>query len=51
MAVLAKWLGKMRCETEVMGTRHVVIGDEPVHLGGDDAGPNPFAFLEMSLAN
>lgn len=51
MAVLVKWRGGYECETEVMDSGHVLIGDEPEALGGENKGPNPFALLQMSLAN
>lgn len=51
MAVLAEWLGGYECETEVMDTGHIILGDEPESLGGENKGPNPFALLQMSLAN
>ena len=51
MAVNAEWQGGMRCETAVPGSEHVIQGDEPEALGGEDTGPNPFALLQASLAN
>ena len=51
MAVVAEQIDGFECRTEVLGTDHVIIGDEPESLGGTDKGPNPFAFLQMSLAN
>jgi uncharacterized OsmC-like protein len=41
----------MECHTTVVGTDIVVIGDEPPELGGEGRGPNPFALLQMGLAN
>ena len=29
--------------------RHLLRGDEPVHLGGGDAGPNPYELLLTAL--
>ena len=39
------------CRAEVLESGQVIIGDEPEKLLGTDKGPNPFAFLQMSLAN
>lgn len=51
MAVLADWIQGYECRTEVLDSGHVVIGDEPESLGGENKGPNPFALLQLSLAN
>ncbi len=51
MAVQARWRGGYVCETEVVDSGHTVLGDEPESLGGENKGPNPFALLQMSLAN
>lgn len=51
MAVQARWHGDYVCETEVVESGHTVTGDEPEELGGQNKGPNPFALLQMSLAN
>lgn len=51
MAVTARWRGGFECDAEVLDSGHVVVGDEPEALGGSDKGPNPFALLQMSLAN
>ena len=51
MTVLAELIAGFECQTEVLDSGHVVIGDEPESLGGTNKGPNPFAFLQMSLAN
>lgn len=51
MAVYARWKGGYVCETDVLGGDHTLVGDEPRELGGTDKGPNPFALLQMSLAN
>lgn len=51
MAVSAKWLGGLQTDTQVLGTEHLIHGDEPESLGGEDTGPNPFALLQTSLAN
>ena len=51
MAVLAKLVDGFECHTEVLGAGHVIVGDEPEDLGGENKGPNPFALMQMSLAN
>ena len=51
MAVLAKLIDGFECHTEVLDSGHMIVGDEPEDLGGENKGPNPFAFLQMSLAN
>lgn len=51
MAVLAEWVEGYMCRTEVLDSGHVIVGDEPESLGGENKGPNPFALLQMSLAN
>jgi uncharacterized OsmC-like protein len=51
MAVHATWKGGMECHTSVPETDIVVVGDEPVEFAGEGKGTNPFALLQMSLAN
>jgi len=51
MTVVADLIAGYECTTEVLDSGHVLIGDEPESLGGRNKGPNPFAFLQMSLAN
>ena len=51
MAVHATWKGGMECHTSIPETDIVVVGDEPVEFAGEGKGPNPFALLQMSLAN
>jgi len=51
MAVLAEWMEGYVCRTEVLDSGHVIVGDEPEILGGRNKGPNPFALLQISLAN
>lgn len=34
---------------EIVVGRHLLVGDEPVDEGGEDAGPDPYAFLLAAL--
>lgn len=36
--------------TDIISPRHQLIADEPVELGGTDAGPTPFEYLRAALA-
>lgn len=38
-------------QVEITADRHQFISDEPVNIGGDDAGPSPFDLLLASLAS
>ena len=52
MAVKSRWLGRGYESVSLdqpSGTE--VIGDEPAAIGGSDAGPSPFAFLQMALGS
>ena len=51
MTVVAEFVAGYECKTEVLDSGHIVVGDEPESLGGTNKGPNPFALLQMSLAN
>lgn len=51
MAVEAQWQGGMRCQAAVSDSGHMIQGDEPEALGGENTGPNPFSLLQASLAN
>jgi putative redox protein len=42
--------GGLRHEVDVNG-RHVIVTDEPEHLGGTDAGPAPHELLPAMLAS
>ncbi|MDP3983950.1 MAG: hypothetical protein Q8Q52_02945 [Acidimicrobiia bacterium] len=45
MAVTVQWRGGMQCDTKVRDSGHVIHGDEPESLGGENTGPNPFSLL------
>lgn len=51
MTAVARSLdGDLRQEVDVNG-RHVIVTDEPHHLGGTDAGPAPHELLPAMLAS
>jgi putative redox protein len=41
--------GAGRYTQRITAGRHVLLADEPVTVGGDDAGPNPYDLLLASL--
>ena len=41
--------GEGRLKQHLLDGRHRLIADEPTSVGGDDAGPNPYELLLMSL--
>ena len=43
--------GAGRYQQNVLSGRHVLIADEPVHAGGDDAGLAPYDFLLAALGS
>ncbi len=52
MAVKSRWTGKGYESMSVdEATGHEVLGDEPAAIGGADAGPSPFAFLQIALGS
>ncbi len=51
MTVIAEWVAGYECLATVLDSGHTLTGDEPENLGGSNKGPNPFALLQMSLAN
>lgn len=51
MTVRASWIKGYECRAEVLDSGHVIVGDEPESMGGQNRGPSPFALLETSLAN
>lgn len=47
--VIVKENGQGRYQQAVLAGKHELIADEPVSMGGDDAGPAPFDFLLSAL--
>jgi uncharacterized OsmC-like protein len=47
--VLVVESGGGRLKQDLLDGRHRLIADEPKTVGGDDAGPNPYELLLMSL--
>jgi putative redox protein len=43
-------LGNQNYHTRITNSRHTIMGDEPVHIGGQDLGPNPYEFVLAGLA-
>ncbi|MFZ5973748.1 MAG: OsmC family protein [Bacteroidota bacterium] len=43
-------IGKEHYRTEIVATGHHLVADEPVDVGGQNQGPAPGQFLQMSLA-
>jgi len=50
----ARWvtatIGQRGFRTDVSAGRHALVVDEPVSVGGTDAGPTPYEFLLSALA-
>jgi putative redox protein len=42
-------IGEVRYAVTINVGRHVIVADEPVSLGGQDAGPPPFGILVAAL--
>jgi putative redox protein len=49
MAVATARIGETRYATTITTGRHALTADEPVRLGGADAGPAPFDLLLSAL--
>jgi putative redox protein len=43
--------GSLRQEVTIDGRRHVLVTDEPEHLGGGDSGPAPHELFPAALAS
>ncbi len=43
-------LGAQNYRTTISNNRHTFIGDEPVRVGGQDLGPDPYEFVLGGLA-
>jgi putative redox protein len=43
--------GTLRHEVSIDGGRHILVTDEPEHLGGGDAGPPPHELFPAALAS
>ncbi len=43
-------IGKEHYRTELVATGHHLVADEPEDVGGENQGPAPGQFLQMSLA-
>lgn len=41
--------GEGKFTNVIYSGRHVLVGDEPEHVGGDDRGPNPYEYLLAAL--
>ena len=48
MAITAR--SKENFQVEIDAGNHVLMADEPISVGGDDTGPNPYDLLLSSLA-
>ena len=44
-------VGRKGFQTELVARSHHLIADEPVALGGTDAGPTPYEYLLMALGS
>lgn len=47
--VVVRENGQGRYQQEVIAGQHSLLADEPVNMGGSDAGPAPFDFLMAGL--
>ncbi len=48
MAIIAR--SKENFQVEIKTPNHLILADEPIEVGGDDTGPNPYDLLLSSLA-
>ncbi|WP_291844050.1 bifunctional alpha/beta hydrolase/OsmC family protein [Maricaulis sp.] len=48
-AVVVRETGRGKFENHVVDGDHVLLADEPVSVGGFDAGPSPYGFLSAAL--
>ena len=48
--VVVRETGRGRFENHVVDGDHVLLADEPVSVGGFDAGPSPYGYLNIALA-
>jgi putative redox protein len=48
-SVVVRENGKGLLQQDLLDGRHALVADEPRALGGEDAGPNPYELLLMSL--
>ncbi len=49
--VVVRETGQGKFQNLVVSGRHRLLADEPVSAGGDDTGPNPYAYLSIALAS
>lgn len=49
VAAASAEIGKVRYATAIRARHHALVADESAHLGGGDAGPNPFELVLSGL--
>lgn len=47
--IIVRESGKSRFAQEIKSGNHILIADEPIAAGGNDAGPSPYDFLLIAL--
>ncbi len=47
--VIVSETGQGKFQNLILAGRHRMLADEPMEVGGDDTGPNPFDFLSIAL--